>query len=345
VHLRSIIVALSGRLFEGLASDNLLHFNLNSIYVQAPANHDVSRLIGSSLALYMMGIALSPFLAGLFENFETSFVIALGIFAIAVLYLSSFVRSKVSGTSSEVATGLDSQAPEVEFHLASAKMNFVQKTLYTIISPLKPFRERPITSMFGLSLLLYNMMQSYIFAAIMVHTTLRFGFTGKENGAVLSLAHSVAAIYLCITLFAIPWVVKFIQRDRHDTDDVQRSVQSKSTLNAVAAVTSLLIQAASLGLIAVATEPWHIYVATCLTALGLATPSFMKSYFVSLFQQCDGSHALAALTTMEIVGSILAPIVLGGSQALWPGTEVFIVASLIVVCSALLFMLGVALGK
>ena len=84
--IRNIFVALSGRIFDGLASDNLLHFTLNTIYAQSSQPATTSLLIGYSLALYMIGISTSPFVAGLFQNFMISLLMAMVLFAFANLH-------------------------------------------------------------------------------------------------------------------------------------------------------------------------------------------------------------------------------------------------------------------
>ncbi|KAF4626877.1 hypothetical protein G7Y89_g11281 [Cudoniella acicularis] len=344
IYLRSIVVALSSRVFEGLASDNLLHFNLNTIYVQTSKKTQTGRLIGSSLALYMIGIALSPSLAGLFENFQTSFIMASGIFAFTIVYVL-LIPSRALTFPPQAKVELPIQAEETESQLSPKQANSLREFLKAICSPLRPFYERPITLTFGLSLLLYNVMQSYIFAAILVHTTLLFGFTSRQNGNILSLAHSVAAAYLFVALFVAPLISRHLHSRRSAQQCHSSPKERRSLLNAGLAIFSLLIQAASLGLIAMATKPWHIYLGASLAALGLATPSFIKSHFVTMFRHSDASRAMAALTTMEILGSILAPIVLGGSQTLWPGNKVFFGAALIVITSAILILLGVVLEK
>jgi hypothetical protein len=75
-----VAIAMSGQVFEGLAFDNILHFNLNVVYVRAHSQHPTSRLIGSSLALYMIGISISPFVASLLGNFRDNFIVASGCF-------------------------------------------------------------------------------------------------------------------------------------------------------------------------------------------------------------------------------------------------------------------------
>lgn len=96
----NIYVALSGRIFEGLASDNLLHFTLNIVYTQGTSKERSASLIVYSLALYMVGMSVSPFVAGLFKNFTVSFFMAIGLFAVAVAHVQIFVAGDAGNAKS-----------------------------------------------------------------------------------------------------------------------------------------------------------------------------------------------------------------------------------------------------
>lgn len=83
---------MSGRIFEGLASDNLLHFNLNTIYVSltlpsSVSGQKASQLMATSLGLYMLGTAVSPVAVSLFQSYTASFAAALAIFGITLSLL------------------------------------------------------------------------------------------------------------------------------------------------------------------------------------------------------------------------------------------------------------------
>lgn len=162
VHLRSIAIALSGRIFEGLASDNLLHFSLNSIYVQVSDEEEVSHFIGFSLALYMIGISLSPFVAGIFKNFRTSFGMAGAIFAVTIVYLCLFVPTRtitIEGYARLPEPYIMPDSEESRLRANKLRPKGFQTSLSTILLPIKIFYERPITLAFGVSLFLYNSMQ------------------------------------------------------------------------------------------------------------------------------------------------------------------------------------------
>src|ERR1700709_466796 len=91
VALRSFELAIFGRVFEGLATDNLLHFSFSNIYVRVTDESYFSRTLSTSMGLYMLGLATGPLISGLFLDFTTSFTIALGIFGSCMLYLVMFV--------------------------------------------------------------------------------------------------------------------------------------------------------------------------------------------------------------------------------------------------------------
>ena len=294
-------MALSGRVFEGLASDNLLHFSLNAVYAQSPDQDKISSLMGYSLAFYMIGISVSPFIAGLFANFTVSFFMAFGFFAVSIVYLQTVVGA--SHIEQVPMNGYDRN----DKNLTSTR----RKWLKTAISPLKTFQTNPLHIFTGVSLFLYNIVQSYVFQAFMVHTSVRFGFTGKSNGFVLSIAHSVAAAYILVTLFAMPKISRCIRSSRSDTG----STSGSRVRDLVLALTSLVVQILSLVALGLATRPWQVYCIAASLAVGLCTPSFIKAYSMSLFASIEKPAALAALAMVETLGSVLGPVVLGGLQS------------------------------
>lgn len=341
VHLTSIGVAVSGQVFEGFASDNILHFNLNAIYVQSPDERLVSRLIGTSLALYMIGISVSPTIASLLVKFESSFIMASAIFAIALLYLFWGVRTKRREGPWQPPTVIPGKPSESEATRPMAGRVSLWGLLRVSASPLRFFATRPLSLIPGFSLLLYNATQSYLFPAIMVHTSVTFGFSSRENGFLISIAHAVSSAYLLFTLFIAPYVWQKL-RENVLAKLPHAVLHGNSGLSdAALAVFCLLIQTLSITLFALATKPWQVYCTVALCALGLATPSFVKSYFVTLFSSREASQAVVALAMMEMLGSLLAPIGLGGLQTLWPGNRVFFAAAVCVGFASMLFMAGV----
>ena len=128
-------IALSGRIFEGVASDNLLHFLLNAVYAQARDEEKVSSLISYSLALYVLGISISPFVAGLFRDFKASFFVALGLFALSVTYLLIGVPKRSFQSKS--------------YGTRSAETSVTSRWYSTVLYPLRPFQEKPIRLLIG----------------------------------------------------------------------------------------------------------------------------------------------------------------------------------------------------
>ncbi|KAH7303237.1 hypothetical protein B0I35DRAFT_333669, partial [Stachybotrys elegans] len=299
VYTKNTYVAISGRLFEGLASDNLLHFTLNSLYAQAP---DGSALISYSLALYMMGISVSPFIAGFF-NFTVSIFMALGLFVVLVVYLLCVPASQTNLSAAVMPEGQED----------SNDAGAVGKLAATLLSPLSPFRTHPKHLLVGLCLFTYNIIQSYIFNALMIHTSVQFAFTGRENGYILTIAHSVAALYICASLYlAQSKSLAAVETRKQDS---------------ILALVSLTIQSLSLAGLGFANQPYQIYLITVLLAIGLPTPSYIKGYFVHLYEDDEKVAALAALAVMEMLGSVLGPIVFGGLQSYLASSSIFFVAA------------------
>jgi hypothetical protein len=290
---RGAVVALSGRIFEGLASDNLLHFILNSAYVQG-SQRKASNLIPSSLALYMVGISVSPFVAGVLGNFIISVCIALGIFAITILYTFVFISPARSLPIKAISAAPGtSEAGILLDHGRKTHMN----PLSRFLSPLRLLNERRTLALLAITMFLSNMAQSYVFDALLVHTTVRFGFTGLENGIIITIAHSLASVYVFTSLF-------FLSR-----------IGSRRREASQAAV-SLLLQILALVGVGYASKRWQIYAVTSILALSLPGPSFIKSYAVGFLPKEEKAAGLAALAMMEGLSSVFGPIVLGGWQVL-----------------------------
>jgi len=340
VYLNSILVALSGRIFEGLASDNLLHFNLNIIFVHAPDKAQVSRFIGASLALFMVGISISPAVAGLFRNFTTSFIMALGILGLALFYLVVLIRPKNIPESKRPQSRHATPAPPLQSNEGpeNSKASGISwsSPVKRIFAPLQLFFKRPTSFLSSVTLFIYNAVQSYIFSLIMVHTSLLFGFSSKQNGILLSMVHAISASYLFFVLFAVPRLIRTSRRhERNETDAY--SNQIGGTMNAVLCLVSLTVQTIALVGFANATESWQIYAASALVALGLATPSFIKSHFLGFFSEADAGKAVGALTMMETFGSLLSPVFLGAWQSIWPGNGVFFAAAGMMIVAIITF--------
>ena len=336
---RSIIVALTCQVFEGFASDNLLHFNLNAIYVQTPVKRQVSKLIGSSLALYMIGISISPFVASRFDDISSSIILALGVFAIAFIYLLIFVKSGESDNDSSTAGVSTIISGPGNASADSQTRSCCQRVVKSIISPLQAFHALPVM-LSGISLLIYNTGQAFTFSAIMIHTTLRFGFSAKQNGLLLSIAHSTASLYVSSALFVIPRIMAPWRHSKSSS-----SPRAHSTADALYALLSLTAQAVSFLLLAFANQSWQVYPVVILLALGLATPSFIKSYTVGQMSRSEAPQAIAALAIMEASGALISPLTLGGVQTVWPGAAVLFGAFIMMAVSAILLGLGVLMHR
>ncbi|KAF2276640.1 uncharacterized protein EI97DRAFT_397398 [Westerdykella ornata] len=342
VFFKSIFIALSGRIFEGLASDNLLHYVLNAIYSQTNDDRRTSTLIGSSMALYLAGISISPFVAGLFQNFTISFFIALGLFVFAIVYLQIFIPSR-SGSTSRKPTSTE-EAFSAAVPRNQDRDEPWRNLMRTISSPLISFRQHPKDLTFGLSLLAYNLVQSYMFSALLVHTSLQFNFTGRENGILISLAHSVAAVYLALALYILPSVLR-AWRSRSSNDARSSSKRTAVQKDALLATLSQIIQVLSLIGLGFASTAKQIYALTAFLALSLPASSFIKGAFVATCEGEEKTRGLAALAAMETVGSVLGPLVIGGWQSYSvAGPTVFFIAAGIAAFSMVLFCLGVV-GK
>ncbi|KAG6988948.1 hypothetical protein G7Y79_00067g095630 [Physcia stellaris] len=339
--LGNILIALSSQAFRGLASDNLLHFQLNAIYVQHPKSEVVSKLIGTSLALYMIGISVGPFVPSLFhDEVIGSFIMASAIFGVALLYLLGYTIG-VSGKPKR-RSDVEFFPPDTESRSCRSKWsNALRIIVHKVLSPLHAFLMQPIALWPGISLLLYNTGQAFAFPVIMVHTTLRFGFTAKENGILISIAHATAAAYLFCSLYLVPRMVRssiwgYVGPHPPPT------LRCPRTSDGICAMCSLAMQSTALLLFGLARHSWQVYPITCLFALGLTTSSFIKSYTVLCFPLQDAPRAIAALSVVETAGGVLAPAVLGGLQVMSARAEVLFVAAIIMGLATWTFVWNVA---
>ncbi|KAI0445783.1 major facilitator superfamily domain-containing protein [Xylaria telfairii] len=313
VSVRSIYVALSARIFEGLASDNLLHFNLNAVYAQSPSKENASSLISYSLALYMIGISVSPFVAGFFNNFTTSFFMALGLFVVAIVYVRLCLPASSPRRAQATVIPQQQDGQAVGSQERNGILNMLTSLSKTVFSPLEPLRKRPTYLFIGLSLFCYNVVQSYIFDALLVHTSIRFGFTAKENGLIITTVHSIAALYIFTSIYLIPKVVQHFNA-RSGFQFLQHRLPTRDKYSMMATI-SLIVQVLSLTALGLANEAKQIYPITVLLAIGLPIPAFIKAYFLSLFEGEQKPAALAVLAMMETVGSVIGPLLLGGLQS------------------------------
>jgi len=312
-------IAFVGRMFESLATDNLLHYNLSTIFVSsAPEGKRFSRLMGTSLALYLAGMAASPTLAGLLPSFLSSFILALALFAVSALYLAVLVpiNSRAAQRDVDALEGGSMRGRYLSFHRPLVDL----------------FRDRRVM-LPGVALLLYNITQAYLFPTLMVYTTLEFSFTGRENGYVMPIAASVSAVSLLVVFQVYPRLKKMLGVGGDDARDDAKS----SRQNLICAVLVISLQLVALPLITFTTKGWQIFPLVALLAFGIGAPSFIKSYGVALAK--EKTAAVASLAMMEIVGGMLSMIILGFFQS-WLGQKAVFFAAAGHVAAALLSMIG-----
>ncbi|KAI1819435.1 major facilitator superfamily domain-containing protein [Xylaria intraflava] len=149
--LRSISVAIAGRSFDGLASDNILHCILAAIYIHDPGAGSFSQLMGMSLAWYLIGMSTSPASVSIRPSFTSNFIVAIAILGLSLPYLIAFIP----------VARIDGQQ--------------------------QPHNDR-LTIPPTVAVFFNNCTQDYLFPSIMVDATLPFNATGEENGYIISLA-------------------------------------------------------------------------------------------------------------------------------------------------------------
>jgi hypothetical protein len=164
----------------------------------------------------MLGISISPAIAGLLLNVQASFAMASVLFALTFLYLIYGIRTLdqcqkgyASTTSTLTDDGDDERTESKE------KSNF-RSVIQIVFSPLRFFVDHPWSLPAGLSLFLYNWIQSYMFWATMVHTAVKFGFSSHENGFVLSITLAIGSMYLLAALFAAPYILRLGRSDNRE---------------------------------------------------------------------------------------------------------------------------------
>jgi hypothetical protein len=294
---------VSGRIFEGLASDNLLHFNLNTIYVSltlpsSASGQKASQLIATSLGLYMLGTAISPVAVSIFQSYTASFTAALVIFSITLVYLAIFIYIPAPQAMPQIS-GLD-----------------------VLLSPLQLFLDHPCAIPYGLSLLLYTAVQAHLFPTIMVFASIQLHFSAFQNGLLVSIAAACASVPLLLKVFIVP------------------SLQWLRSTDSTPVLAALVIQMLALIGITQVQNASQLYLAVSVAAAGLALPAFFKGYFVSFMP--DASRAITALTFMENLGGLVSPFLLGSWQSFAPGPSVFIFAVALLGVSLGLFLWGEA---
>lgn len=277
----------------------------------------------------MVGVSTSPFITGLLKDFTISFIIAIALFASAAMYLQLLVRPRVVPWNSAINPV---QAGNIE--------ESVEKPWRTLILPLKALGRNYPCLLYGISLLAYNTVQSYVFSAVLIHNSLKFGFTAKQNGLLITLVHLVGAIYVFINIYIVPRLTK------KATSRFGFASQYTRKRISILAILSLVFQSTSLLGIGLASKSWQIYTAAVLLALGLPTPSFIKAHALESLQGSARTELLAALAITETGGDVIGPLLLGGWQshnAL--GGSVFFLAAGMVAISLVFFTGGLVSSR
>ncbi|KAI8632618.1 MFS general substrate transporter [Xylariaceae sp. FL1651] len=336
VTYKSIALALVGRVFEGLATDNLLHFILSTIYISVGDTDRFSQLMGTSLALYMCGMFLSPIVAGLLPNFFISFLMALSTFLISIIYIALFVPVVEKDSC-------DTGSEMMEDSRTAASRGF-----HAVVGPLMNLFSNKGALVISLALLSFNTSQAYLFPALMVFGSLRFSFTATQNGYLISIAAGVSALYLLTVSYGLPKLrnrgqmkqTGMAHNDGLDEEEQPESVVQRKFLSRdfLYAILSLSVQLAALPCIFFTTVAWQVFILVGLLALGLAAPSFIKSHGATLVD--DGPAAVASWAMLESIGGLLSAVILGAWQHLIGSDSVFFLAAGLVGTAVILVMVS-----
>ncbi|KAI0517009.1 major facilitator superfamily domain-containing protein [Xylaria bambusicola] len=336
VSLRSISVAICGRLFEGLASDNILHYSLAAVYVHEPDPARFSRLMGTSLALYMIGMSISPSFVTILPSFTSSFIVAIAILGFSLLYLLAFVPNPRMDNQDH----FDNIACPGVDHREGWKQYF-----------------RPITNLIknrriilsAMAVFFYNCTQAYLFPLIMVDAALRFNATSKENGYIISIAATTSSIYLLFISVILPRIKRSGQQ-QHEPPPAHVSNQEAAPpspkalwLDVISALISMSAQLVTLPFFSVANSLSTFYGLVVLVSLGLGAPSYMKSHAVAI--SSDRNSTLACLAVLESLGGLISPIFLGAIQSKINSKAVFAASSSFVGSAMLCIIMSWFLAK
>ena len=301
------------------------------MYAQIRDKSLVSRFMGTSLALYMAGMSVGPVIGGLFPDFTTSFVVALALFLGMAVYLAAISFSEYGG---KPETGEQYHPVEAEDRVIW--MDQISRTARLVLSPLHLVYQLPQTAFHCISLLFYTMVQSYLFPAIMVYTSLRFEFTSRENSFLVSIAALTSAVYLVTIHYTVPNMLRLLKRGRIELVSEEKSYDGRKDL--VLGVASIAVQLATLTAFSSITKGWHAYLLMAISSIGLTASSFIKSHFARTVP--DPAQSMATLTLMESVGAMLSPVVLGTWLAAYPGGSFFYVAAGMLGTALVLFFAG-----
>lgn len=275
-----------------------------------------------SLALYMIGQGLSPIISGLFTDFRTSFAIAILIFTLCFSYIWFLPNSSIPNRPH------DEQSREDRSNGSAAIAR-------NLLRPLQAAMLNRSLWAPEAALLFFLAAISYIYPALLVFTTVRYGFTGKENGWIVSLTAASSSLYLLVVHVVWP---RLRPSRRVEADKFQSRAQVAFDSNFWNAAASMLLLGGVFPLIGLTTQAWQLFPLVALASMGLSAPSFIKSNAVGLSE--DGAQALTALALMETCGALLSPIVLGAVQSRRSDSSVFFVASGLIATSLVFLTAG-----
>jgi hypothetical protein len=285
VLFRSIYIAVAGRVFEGIANDNMLHYTLAAVYIKASDPSTFSHLMGTSLALYMTGMSISPAAVTLLPNFTQSFLVAIAILGASLFYLVVFVHIKGEKPDNQEETNAAS----------------------SILAPLRyGWKDRGFI-LPAFAILCFNVSQAYLFPLIMVHAALKFGFGSDQNGYIVSLAAVTASIYLFVVLYSAK-----ARKNEAPGEVTQRNDRGPLSRDLFYALFSMSTHLIVVPCFIIIRKAFMVYVLVILVAFGLAAPSFIKSYAVTAAR--DRNVALSVAAIMESFGGLLSPVILGYVQ-------------------------------
>lgn len=178
---KNVLLALVGRVFEGAATDNILHYNLNAIYVESSPESDTSRLLGLSLGFYMVGLAVGPPMAGLLKEFTWSFYLAIVVFLLSIFYVHSFIPWKYHcQRKDDIQPASNRSGDLLSFKKMTRGLTGIFSLSNPFLSPLSLFYKDKVAVLYGLALLNFTSGQAYFFPALLIHTSTKFGFTSQQ---------------------------------------------------------------------------------------------------------------------------------------------------------------------
>ncbi|KAA8895460.1 major facilitator superfamily domain-containing protein [Sphaerosporella brunnea] len=335
---KNIPLAIVGRAFEGAATDNILHFHLNAIYVEVAPESDSPRLLGLSLAFYMVGLAASPPVTGMFKEFTWSFYFAIAVFSLSIIYLQSCVPWTYHyRQQNDVKPAGRQNSTLSAWEATKGILKDTFSLSNPVISPLSLFCTQPFAALYGLALFNFTAGNAYFFPALMIHTSTRFAFTSQQNGFIFSLTSGATGIYMFLLLLVIPRT-----RIPSTLASFSRRIGRPFTWDFVFALVSMMTLAVALYLLSAANESWQIYVVAVVSALGNAAPAFVKSHLNAMVEESLKAQAVSALALCESLGSVASAIIVGAAQSLGGGGGglPFFVASSLVISAAVFFFLA-----